>query len=97
MKIVFSDAADADLLQLITYIATRNPTAARDLATEFDAHLLNLSRFPLIGREREILAPGLRSILVRRYVVFYRIESDRVLIMRVLDGRRDIDAEFETS
>jgi plasmid stabilization system protein ParE len=46
MKIVFSDAADADLLQLITYIATRNPTAARDLATEFDAHLLNLSRFP---------------------------------------------------
>jgi plasmid stabilization system protein ParE len=50
---------------------------------------------PFIGRERSIFARGLRSIVVENYVIFYRAERERILIVRVLDGRRDIAAEFE--
>jgi toxin ParE1/3/4 len=55
----------------------------------------NLSRFPFIGRERSSLAPGLRSVLVGTHLIFYLVERDRIVIVRVIDGRMDIDEEFK--
>jgi toxin ParE1/3/4 len=40
------------------------------------------------------LRSGLRSFPVRPHVVFYRLIGERPEIVRVLDGRRDIDAIF---
>ncbi|HEY4774775.1 MAG TPA: type II toxin-antitoxin system RelE/ParE family toxin [Xanthobacteraceae bacterium] len=94
MKIFVSDQADADLLQIISYLLERNPGAARSVAHEIDKKFENLSHFPFIGRERSTLAPGLRSVVAGTNVIFYLVESDRITIVRVLDGRRDIDAEF---
>src|SRR5205814_1817492 len=37
---------------------------------------------------------GLRSIVTRPYVVFYRIDQQAAQIVRVLDGRRDLDEIF---
>jgi toxin ParE1/3/4 len=54
-----------------------------------------LTRFPFIGRDRSTLAQGLRSIVTGAYVIFYTVEPDRIIIVRILDGRRDIDAEFQ--
>ena len=65
------------------------------MAREIDRKFENLSHFPFIGRERSSLAPGLRSLVAGMYVIFYLVERDRVTIVRVLDGRRDIDAEFQ--
>ncbi|HEY6701211.1 MAG TPA: hypothetical protein VI137_10450 [Pseudolabrys sp.] len=42
-----------------------------------------------------MLARGLRSVVAENYVIFYRAERERILIVRVVDGRRDIEAEFE--
>jgi plasmid stabilization system protein ParE len=33
--------------------------------------------------------------LANAYVIFYLVERDRIVIVRVLHGRRDIDAEFQ--
>jgi toxin ParE1/3/4 len=38
--------------------------------------------------------PELRSVLVSPYVVFYRVTELSVDIVRVLHGRRDLDAIF---
>jgi len=95
MKIYVSDDADFDLLNIHSYIAERNPAAAVSLAHEFEEKLANLSRFPSIGRDRSNLVKGIRSVVAGNYVIFYRIEPDQVTIMRVLDGRRDIDSEFQ--
>ena len=38
------------------------------------------------------LAPGLRGFPVDTYIILYRIEGEDVLILHVLDGRRDIAA-----
>jgi len=95
MKIAFSEEADSDLLHILTYLASRNRTAALALADLFNIKIESLAHFPFIGRDRSIFAPGLRSIVAENYVVFYRVERERVLIVRVLDGRRDIEAEFE--
>jgi toxin ParE1/3/4 len=95
MKVFVSDQADADLLQIFRYLAERNPAAADSLIRETDSKFENLSLFPFIGRSRATLAPGLRSVVVHPYVIFYTAERDRIVIVRVLHGHRDIDAEFQ--
>jgi toxin ParE1/3/4 len=95
MKVVFTEEADSDLLQITDYLIARNPGAARDLVNLFNEKLATLGHFPFIGRERSSLGVDLRSIVVDNYIVFYRPEAERILIVRILHGRRDIDAEFE--
>jgi toxin ParE1/3/4 len=95
MKIYISEDADLDLVNIHSYIAERNPGAAVSLAHELEEKLASLSRFSAIGRDRSNLVKGIRSVVAGNYVIFYRIEPDRVTIMRVLDGRRDIDSEFQ--
>ena len=95
MKVFVSDRADADLLDIYRYLAGRNFAAAESIIGNIDRKFANLSRFPFIGRERGSLVPGLRSIAVWPYAIFCIVGDDRVNIVRVLDGRRDIDAEFQ--
>jgi toxin ParE1/3/4 len=38
--------------------------------------------------------PGLRSIAVSPHVVFYRVTAGVAEVVRVLDGRRDLDEIF---
>jgi len=95
MKVFVSDQADADLLHVYRYLGERNPAAAESFIRDIDRKFENLSRFPFIGRERESLAPGLRSLAAWPHVIFYSVGDDCVTIVRVLDGRRDIDAEFQ--
>jgi len=59
-----------------------------------DSNFENLARFPFIGRERSSLAPGLRCLVVGLYLIFYIIESDQITIVRVIDGRMDVDEEL---
>lgn len=49
---------------------------------------------PFAGRERNELRPGLRSLAAKPYVIFYRVKRDLPAIVRILDGRRDIEEIF---
>lgn len=49
-----------------------------------------LAAHPRLGRKRSDLRLGLRGFPVATYVIPYRIEGEGVLILHVLDGRRDI-------
>jgi toxin ParE1/3/4 len=90
MKVVVSDQADADLAQIKRYLAKRSPASVISLSDEIDRTFRNLSDFPFIA-----LGGDIRSISIYPYVVFCTIEADCVVIVRVLHGRRDIDAEFQ--
>ena len=50
--------------------------------------------FPLAGRARDEIRAGLRSLAAAPQIVFYRLKDDRPEIVRVLDGRQDIDEIF---
>ena len=56
--------------------------------------LLLLGQFPSSGRSRDEILPGLRSFPVSYFVIFYRIEMTQVQVVRVVDGRRDLDGLF---
>jgi toxin ParE1/3/4 len=49
---------------------------------------------PFAGRGRDEVRPGLRSFAASPHVIFYRVVDATPQIVRVLDGRQDIDEEF---
>jgi toxin ParE1/3/4 len=81
-------------MQFYSYVASQNPAAADDLFAGIDRKLENLSHFPFIGRQRAQLAPGLRSLVIGNYVIFYVVGREEITIVRVVDGRMDLDEEF---
>lgn len=53
-----------------------------------------LREFPEMGSAREQLAPGLRVLPYRDYVIYYQVADDALVIVRVLHGARDARALF---
>jgi toxin ParE1/3/4 len=95
MPIVLSDNARADLLRIFQYLDERSPAAANDFIRRIDENFKNLARFPFIGRERSHLAPGLRCLIAGLHLIFYTVDRDEIAIVRVIDGRMDVDEEFQ--
>src|SRR5262245_48631769 len=91
LPVVRTEQAERDLTQLLEYLEKQSPPAAERLAEAFDARCGTLSQLPEMGRQRDDLAPGLRSIVVRPYVLFYRVTADAVQVIRILHGKRDVD------
>jgi toxin ParE1/3/4 len=55
-----------------------------------------LARHPYIGRQRDDLAPGIRSFPAGDYVILHRVEHDDIVaILYILHGSRDIETFFE--
>ena len=94
MKIVLADKAKSDLFRIYSYVEQRSPAAAEKILSRIDKKFDQLTWFPFIGRERSSLAPGLRSVIVGTHLIFYTVEDDSIIIVRVIDGRMDIDEEF---
>ena len=78
--------------EILAYLEERSPAAAQRLAAAIDAQCELLSHVPLKGRPRDDLASGLRSVVVEKYLLFYRVTDAAVLVLRILHGRRDIDS-----
>lgn len=47
-----------------------------------------------MGRARSELRPGVHSIPVGNYLIFYRFDETRVSVVRVLHGARNLRAVF---
>jgi toxin ParE1/3/4 len=94
MSVHLSWRAKRDLLQIGRYLTQRNPSAANDILSQIHKKFDQLAHFPFIGRERSSMASGVRSALVGTHLIFYVMQDEQIIIVRVIDGRMDIDAEF---
>jgi toxin ParE1/3/4 len=56
-----------------------------------DARFAELARFPELGRSRNDIAVGYRSIVQGSHVVLYRVTRRHLVVVRVLHGRMDPD------
>jgi len=92
-----SALAERDLLEIWTYIARDNPSAADRFLDLIGEKCDLLAASPEMGRRREDLAPSLRSFPVGRYVIFYRPGERGIQVVRVLSAYRDIAALFGSS
>lgn len=87
--------ATADLIEIWSYIADDSEAHADGFIDKIYDTMELLARQPGLGRHRDELAPGIQSFAVGRYIVFYRVVTGAIEIVRVLHGARDIENIFE--
>lgn len=93
MRILRTAQAENDLIEIWSYIAVHDMTAADALLDRIEARWRLLAMQPRSGAPRDDLATGLRHVVIGNYLTFYRIEGDDVVILRVLHGSRDIGSD----
>jgi plasmid stabilization system protein ParE len=91
MRVDWSDFARDDLDDLVSYISRDSAFYARRFGQKVVLATRRLTQFPESGRmipeaEDEVL----REIIVQGYRVMYRLETNRVLILAVMHGSRDV-------
>ena len=94
--VIWSPEAESDLADIWSYyrdVAGAQAAEGKSLRAISKACLL-LEEHALVGRARDEIRPGLRSVLVSPHVVFYRVSGETAQIVRILDGRRDIEDIF---
>jgi toxin ParE1/3/4 len=90
-----TEQAERDLEEIFDYLDDRSPAAAVRFAKTFKQTTESLARMSEMGRSREELASGLRSITVGKYILFYRPSDDGILVIRVAHGSRDLPSLFD--
>lgn len=92
---IWSPESIADLDSIWDYyIQVAGPATAEKLVREIAALVQSIEEHPMIGRARDEVRDGLRSLAASPHVVFYRVANDTPEIVRVLDVRQDIEDIF---
>ena len=87
--------AEADILEIWEYIAEDSVVEADRWVDKLDEKFALWATQPMMGRARDELSPGIRSLAFGRYVVFFEPLPTGIDVVRVLHGSRDLDATFE--
>lgn len=99
LRVEESEFVPCDLLDIVRWIHSHNPAAAVRFIEGFKTSVELLARMPDGGRPRPDLgAPTTRSWRVNgfhKYLIFYESLPDRVRLLRVLHGARDLQTELE--
>jgi len=93
--VFLTDAAAHDLEDLYNYIAQYDLPEKADLVlAQIESALTSLSEYPDHGTyPKELLALGIREyreVFFKPYRMIYRVSENRVYILLVVDGRRDM-------
>ncbi|SUS08822.1 conserved hypothetical protein [uncultured Defluviicoccus sp.] len=91
-RVRYSEDAGNDLIAIASAVAAASPARALKLIDDIHAGCRALAAFPHLGRRRDELDHGLRSLPIERYVVLYYPFADGVDIARILHTARDIEA-----
>lgn len=96
LRIKFSYASKQDIKEIIRYIKNvlKEPQIARKYEIYFKNEIGKLTNFPkkfVEIEEDKIQYKGIRKLIVKNYIVFYRVNEEKNLISieRVLYGASD--------
>jgi len=92
--LIISKQAIEDLSDIWSYIALDNADAADNFVEKLYNSCKILVSMPEMGRLRNELFPGLRSLTHKGYIIFYQTDNKKITIIRVLNGCMDIDSMF---
>lgn len=90
-RYVLAEAAKNDLQEIYDFgIYKFGHLRATKYLEGIQVHFDKISKNPDIGRRRNEIKFELFSLPYMSHIIFYRILSDRIRIVRVLHGRRDL-------
>ena len=90
-KVIIAPSAQADLEDIVRYIARHNPDAAARMGYGLIARAEGLAAFPEMGRVvPEFRQSNLREVIHRTFRVIYRVqrETEVIEIVRFWHGAR---------
>lgn len=91
MKIEWTEPALLDLESIRDYIRRDSEYYATRFVERIIEAVENLEKFPEIGRNvPEAENENIREILFYNYRIMYRVETERILILTVIHGARDL-------
>jgi toxin ParE1/3/4 len=98
LKLVFSPAAEVDLLDIAIFIAQDNPARAASFVDELESKCEMLAGAPGIGTARPELGTGICMLPHGRYLIFYREANKMLRVERIMHSARDIGGDdFEAA
>lgn len=93
MRVDFTAVAETDLEAIHDYIARDNPVRALSFVRDLVQRCTDLAEmpqaFPVVPRYQHL---DIRRRVHGRYLIFYRIQDDRVTILHILNGAMDVEA-----
>ena len=89
-----SRTASYDLEEIVDYLSDRGFDSGEQFLRKFTQKCRNLVNFPLIGKPYDDLYSGLRGVFLDRYIIFYQVTDEAVIIARVVRGDRDLTTLF---
>ena len=89
-KVRFSAEAEDDVRSILQFsLQTWGPSQRDAYQSAFHKRLADLAKYPLLGQRRDEIFPGCRTLSIRRYIAYYLVADEAVLIVRILHERRD--------
>jgi len=90
LPVELTQDADDDLSDIYRYtLETYGETQAGAYFADISDALAALGENADKGPERPDIRAGLRSLPVNKHILFYRVLTDRIRVLRVLSMRRD--------
>jgi toxin ParE1/3/4 len=94
-KATWSSVAERDLESIVEYITLDGrPLVAEQIAREIRVQCQFHAEHPTLGERETRIGGSCRRFVYKRWVVIYRIETDGIGVIRVVDGARDFDRLF---
>ena len=91
MKIEWTEPALLDLENIRDYIRRDSEYYAARFAEKIIEAVESLEKFPEMGRAvPEVEEESIRELLLHNYRIIYRVEADRILVLTVIHGARDL-------
>ena len=94
-EVLWAAVAESDLTGIILYIAEESPGSAKKVLAQIKVRTGRLTKSPMQGRVvPELLSQGIsqnREVVISPWRVIYRVEEDRVLVVSVIDSRRNVE------
>jgi len=92
MRVVITPRAEEDLARIWLWIGETHPLNAERFVGRLRDSCESLMRFPFKGRRRDDLIRGTRAIAHGPFLLIYRVRRGAVEVLRVIDGRQNLDA-----
>lgn len=99
-SVLLTDGAAQDLADLYDYISRHDaPEKADHVLKQIEKAFSSLSESPERGAfPKELLAVGIREyreVFFKPYRIIYRVVADKIFVLLIIDGRRDMQALLE--
>jgi toxin ParE1/3/4 len=85
-------SATVDLDVISEYFLDRSLEAGEAFFQEFNRKCKNLVNFPNMGRSYSHLGEAVQGLPLNGYIVLYEVTETELTILRIINGRQDLES-----